>query len=106
MTASAEGMATILAEHRYLYGKRFGENRVEQCSCGWQTTPGTEQHSWEALAAHQAEVLAANGYGKLPEPTWNPDLALVGPKKCNGCGNEIKGGSRHGFCADCLGDEW
>ena len=60
-------MAEVLAEHRYMYGAHLGTRRVEHCSCGWQTTPDTEQKSWEALAAHQAEELAANGHGKLED---------------------------------------
>lgn len=65
-------MAEVLAQHRFMYGKSVSATfgRVEVCACGWETMPTTHAKAWEAFAAHQAEVLAANGCGKL-EDAWD-----------------------------------
>jgi len=61
-------MAEVVAEHRYMYGKSFSAGRVEVCACGWETgkTMMAKERGKE-FAAHQEAMLAANGYGKLPE---------------------------------------
>lgn len=61
-------MAEVLAEHRFLYGKSFSTGRVEVCACGWETGKTMmAKERGKDFAAHQAEQLAANGYGKLED---------------------------------------
>src|SRR5438067_12478975 len=56
----AEGIAGVLAEHQF---SMFDEKGYAVCTCD-ETIIGTGE-GWEEYAAHQAGVLAANGYGKL-----------------------------------------
>lgn len=58
----AEGIAEVLLAHRV--------SRTGRCACGavlFDVSP-------ERIAAHQAAVLAANGYGKL-EDAWDEGWA-------------------------------
>jgi hypothetical protein len=70
----AEGIAEVLRAHKPSRWRSFtNENEILRC-CGKDFGNATRKPSrddsekaWAEFAAHQAEVLAANGYGKLPE---------------------------------------
>jgi hypothetical protein len=64
-------MAEVLAEHQ-VEGRGMTYGSPDSCTCGAKTYAerGDEEISIrraQAFAAHQAAVLAANGYGKLED---------------------------------------
>lgn len=85
-------MAEVLAEHQYAFSTRIEtdlERRCRKdtkwCTCGFEVTVyvdeldrnecyDTSDRLRAKLAAHQAEVLVANGYGKL-EGAWDEGLS-------------------------------
>jgi len=71
-------MAEVLAEHLILSHERSGSYACSNAGCGWELKYRCRMDDLKRgvdlvaneFAAHQASVLAANGYGKL-EDAWD-----------------------------------